>query len=170
MKIAKKQLLFFSFLIPFLCVAGFWLGIWTVSNFSFQKREVDAPSPENQNHDALQAIARRGFVFEHDMHQGNLGEAEFKRLAQTVKVNLSSVLAHHHVKREMFYVTLHRSVVIPGGTPEQIETYRRLIVESELALSTSEKQAIEKEKKRVIGGAKVAPIVETSSSVLESIH
>lgn len=167
MKLTRTHLLFFFLFIPLLCVGGFWLGIRTVSYFSSQNREVSTPPSENLNQDALRAVARRGFVFEHDMAQGNLRNAASKRLAQTVETNLRNVLAHHHVKREMFYVTLQRSIVIPGGTPEQVENYRRLMVESELAISTSEKQAIEEEKKRVLDGAKVAPIAQTSSSSLD---
>lgn len=167
MKLTRKQLLFFSLFIPFLCIGSSWLGLRTVSYFSSRKHEVSTPLSENLNHDALRAVARRGFVFEHDMEQGNLENTASKRLIQTIQTNLRSVLAHHNLKREMFYVTLQRSIVIPGGTPEQVENYRRLIVESELAISTSEKQAIEEEKKRVLDGAKVAPIVQSNSSLLD---
>ena len=167
MKLTRKQLLFFSLFIPLLCIGGSWLGLHTVSYFSSRKHEVGTPPSENLNHDALRAVARRGFVFEHDMEQGNLKNAESKRLIQTIQANLRNVLAHHDLKREMFYVTLQRSIMIPGGTPEQVENYRRLIVESELAISTSEKQAIEEEKKRVLDGAKVAPIVQSNSSLLD---
>lgn len=167
MKLTRKQLLFFYLFIPLLCVGGFWLGIRTVSYFSSQKSEVGTPPSENLNHDALRAVARRGFVFEHDMEQGNLKNAEFKRLAQTLETNLRHVLAHRHVKREVFYVRLQRSIVIPGGTPHQVKTYRRLMVESERAISKSKRQAIEEEKKRILNGAKVAPIVQTSSSPLD---
>ena len=140
-----------------------------VSYFSPQNREVDTLSAENLNHEALQAVARRGFVFEHDIERGTLKNAESKRCDQTVKTNLSNVLTHHRVKRKMFYVTLQRLIVIPGGTPEQIETYRRLMVESRLAISASKKQTIEDEKKRVLAGAKVAPIVEASSFRLDDV-
>ena len=167
MKLTRARLLFFSFFILLLCVGGFWFGSRTGSYFSSQDREVDAPPSENLNHDALRAVARRGFVFEYDMEQGTLENAESKRCTQTVETNLNRVLVHHPVKREMFYVTLQRSIVIPGGTPEQVENYRRLIVESELATSISEKQAIEKDKKRILAGAKVAPIVQASSSPLD---
>lgn len=167
MKLPRNQLLFLFLFIPLLCAGGFWLGLQTMSYFSSKKREVGTPPSENLNHAALRAVAQRGFVFEYDIDQGNLKNAESKKLSQPVETNLRNVLAHHHLKRETFYVTLQRLIVIPGGTPEQVENYRRLIVESELTLSTSEKQAIEENKKRVLDGAKVAPIVQTSSSVLD---
>ena len=163
MKLAKKPSLFLYLSIPFLCAGGFWLGIRTVSTFSSQKCEVGIPPSEALNQDALRAIARRGFVFEHDIEQGRLKNAEFKSLSQTLETNLRNVLIGHPVKRELFHVTLQRSIVIPGGTPEQVETYRRLMVESERAISPSEKQAIEEKKQRVLAGARVAPIVQTSS-------
>lgn len=166
MKLPRKQPLF-SLFIPFLCIGGFWLGIRTVSYFFSQKREVGDPLSEAPNHAALRAVAQRGFVFEYDIEQGTLKNAESTRLTQTPETNLRNVLASHRVRREMFYVTLRRSIVIPGGTPEQVENYRRLIVESELAISTAAKQAVEEEKKRVLDGAKVAPIIQTSSSVLD---
>ena len=163
MKLPRKQLLFLSLL----CAGGFWLGIQTISYFSFKKREVGTPPSENLNHATLRAVAQRGFVFEYDIDQGNLKNAESKQLPQTVETNLRNVLVHHHLKREMFYVTLQRLIVMPGRTPEQIENYHRLIVESELALSISKKQAIEKNKKQILDGAKVAPIIQMSSSVLD---
>ena len=167
MKLARARFLFFFLFIPLLCVGGFWFGSRTMSYFSSENREVDTLPSENLNHDALRAVAQRGFAFEHDMDQGTLKDAESNRCAQTVETNLSNVLAHHRVKREMFYVTLQRSIVISGGTPEQVESYRRLMVESGLAISASKKQAIEDEKKRVLAGAKVAPIVEASSFQLD---
>ena len=167
MKLSKNQPLFSFLFILLLCADGFWLGIQTMSYFSFKKREVSTPPSENLNHAALRAIAQRGFVFEYDIEQGNLKNAESTRLTQTLETNLRNVLAYHRVRREMFYVTLQRLVVIPGGTPEQVENYRRLIVESDLTLSTSKKQAIEENKKRILDGAKVAPVVQTSSSVLD---
>lgn len=168
MKLTSARLLFFCLFILILCAGGFWLGTQTMSYFSFKKREVGTPPSDPLNHAALRAVAQRGFVFEYDIDQGNLKNAESKKLPQTFETNLSKVLAHHHLKREMFYVTLQRLIVIPGGTPEQVENYRRLIVESELALSTSEKQVIEEEKKEVLDGAKVAPVVQTSSSALDA--
>ena len=165
MKLTRARLLFFFFpLILLLNVVAFWLGTRTVSHFSAKSRPTGSPPPENPNRAALRAVARRGFVFEHDMEKGNLKEVESKTRSQNFETNLKNVLVHHPVKRQKFYVRLQRSIVIPGGTPKQVETYRQLMIAGELATSITQQQAIEKEKKQVLNGAKVAPTVQTSSS------
>lgn len=165
MKLNRTQLPFLF--LPLLCVVAFWLGIRAVSHFSAKARQAEIhPPAENPNRAALRAVARRGFVFEHDIEKGKLKEPEFKTDSQNLETNLKAVLVHHPVKRQKFHVTLQRSIVMPGGTPEQVKTYRQLMIAGELATSIAQKQAIEQEKKRVLNGAKVAPTLQTSSSSL----
>ena len=47
--------------------------------------------------------------------------------------NLKSVLTHHQTERQKFQVTLRRSIVMPGGTPEQIGNYRKLRIKARYA-------------------------------------
>lgn len=164
----KTRLRFFYILLisVLLSAVSFWLGTLTVSHFSTRNRRITSLPLENPNRDALQAVVRRGFVFERDIETGNLQETESKGYSRNFETNLKKVLVHHSLKRQQFHVTLRRSIVMPGGTSDQIRTYRQLLVAGELATSTTQKQAIEKEKKHVLKGGKVAPIVQASSSAL----
>lgn len=165
MKLNRTQLIFLF--IPLLCVVAFWLGIRVVSHFSVKGRPAEIPPPaENPNRSALRAVAQRGFVFEHDIEKGNLKESKFKMYSQKLETNLKAVLVHHPVKRQKFHVMLQRLIVMPGGTPEQVETYRQLMIAGELATSIAQQRAIEQQKKCVLNGAKVASTVQSSSSLL----
>ena len=156
--------LFFPTLL--LSAVTFWLGTRAGLRFLIKRNQTESPPSENPNRVALRAVARRGFAFEHDIERGNLREVESKKHSQNLKTNLKAVLVHHPIKRQKFRVTLQRTIVMPNGTPEQIEIYRQLIIAGELATSTVQKQAIEKEKKRVLSGMKVAPTIQTNSSSL----
>lgn len=165
----KITLRLFCFLfIALSCGVAFWLGTQTVSLFSGKSSQIETLPSENPNRSALRAVARRGFVFERDMEKGSLKQAVSQTLLRHFERNLKSVLVHHQTERQKFHVTLRCSIAIPGGTPEQIGNYRRLMIAGELATTLAQKQAIEKEKKRVLNGAKVAPTIHTSSFRLNS--
>lgn len=130
----KITLRLFCFLfIALLCGVAFWLGTQTVSLFSGKSSQIETLPPENPNRSALRVVARRGFVFERDMEKGSLKKTVSQTLLLHFEKNLKSVLTHHQTERQKFHVTLRRSIVIPGGTPEQIGNYRKLRIKARYA-------------------------------------
>ena len=160
----------YLFLIFSLCSVAFWIGTQVVPIFLTKVLQTKTSAPENPNHSALLAIARRGFVFEYDMKKSDLRQKKLETSQRNFETNLKMVLAYHHVERQMFNVTMQCSIAIPGGTSEQIEAYHQLIIEGELATSTLQRQTIEKKKKELLNGAKVAPIIQTNSTMVNKVN
>ena len=150
-----KIRLFFLFFLLLLCTICFWVGNRSV--FFFFK------PPSDPTTGVLQAIARRGFLFEHDMEAGNLSQATFKACTQHIFSNLRACLAYHKVDRQAFHVSLQRHIFIEGGTHEQVAAYHELMTESMKATSEEQKYAIEEKKKQLLSGAFVKTTVQTFS-------
>jgi len=107
------------------------------------------------------AISARAFAFDYDIATGNLDSIEFHIHKESVEHSLKAVLSQYRMTpKQKSSVLLKRYETIKGGTLNQINMYRRFLLELDLATTHGQKAVISKKIDKILGKAETDCIVD----------
>ncbi len=135
-------------------VCALAVGKWTATQLMKSVVAFRSP-PQSMIGVASDALSARPFAFDYDIAIGTIGPAKAAICKESIELNLQSLLSQYDeaIPKQKFYLLLKRDVSIEDGTPEQIQAYRKLFIERELAISHEQKRTITQKMGEILGDA-----------------